>query len=501
VRELPLVSIVTPSLNQGRYLAATIESVLEQDYPRIEHIVVDGGSTDETLDVLARYDHVRWVSEPDRGQAHALNKGFALAAGDILGWINADDAYLPGAISAAVEVMRETRCALVHGGWRQIDEDGNVIRDVAPIPFDYHLQLESRNGISQPGSLFTREAFDAVGGIDESYRYAMDYELWLKLGARFDVRHVDRVLAAYRLHSESKTVAETEGFWPETWRAARAHGASRRSPLYVDWYLPRVRPNAYRAVIAARLVRHGDFGALVDRARAKAPFAAARAERRSRSAFRRHYAQFVSRGDLVFDVGANHGNRTQTFLELGAAVVAVEPQAACAAELRSRFGENGKLTVVESALGAETGTAELLVAPYDTVATLSSSWVEHVQEAGRFRFEWSGGATVAVTTLDALVEQHGIPAFCKIDVEGYEAEVLAGLSRPLPALSFEYTPEHHDAAVACLDRLAGLGMRSFSLSAGESLVLGEWTSRDGIERQLDAVPRDGRFFGDVYARS
>jgi glycosyltransferase involved in cell wall biosynthesis len=262
---LPLVSVVTPSLNQGRYLDATIRSVLEQDYPNVEHVVVDGGSTDETLDVLRRYEHVRWVSEPDRGQSHALNKGFALAGGAILGWINADDVYLPGAISACVDTLRSTDAALVHGGWSQMDESGALLREVPPVPFDYRLQLEVRNGVSQPGSFFTREAFDAVGGIDESYRYAMDYELWLRIGARYDVRQVDRILAAYRLHPGSKTVAETEGFWPETWRAARSHGARRRSPLYVDWYLPRCHPWAFRALLAYRHVRRGDIRGLVTR--------------------------------------------------------------------------------------------------------------------------------------------------------------------------------------------------------------------------------------------
>src|SRR5688572_1037654 len=104
--ELPLVSIVTPSLNQGRYLDEAIRSVQGQDYPRLEHVVVDGGSTDETLDVLRRHPHLRWVSEPDGGQSDAVNKGFRLARGEIFGWLNADDYYLPGAVAAAVAVLR-----------------------------------------------------------------------------------------------------------------------------------------------------------------------------------------------------------------------------------------------------------------------------------------------------------------------------------------------------------------------------------------------------------
>ena len=257
--EPPLVSVVTPSLNQGRYLEDAIRSVLEQDYPNIEHVVVDGGSTDETLDVLRRHPHLRWVSEPDAGQADALNKGFRMANGEILGWLNADDLYLPGAISAAVEVLRESGAALVHGGWQTVDEDGKTIKQVAAVPFDLEKQLNERNAVAQPGSFFTRAAFEAVGGIDPSYRYAMDYELWLKLGSRFQVRHVDRILASYRLHPASKTVGEYSGFVPETRRASRRHGGRFFSTIYLDWYLPRRRPWLFRFLRAYRFLRAGDL--------------------------------------------------------------------------------------------------------------------------------------------------------------------------------------------------------------------------------------------------
>jgi glycosyltransferase involved in cell wall biosynthesis len=250
--DLPLVSIVTPSLNQGQFIEEAIRSVLEQAYPRIEHIVVDGGSTDGTLDVLRRFPHLRWSSEPDAGQAAAVNKGFRSAGGEIFGWINADDYYLPGAVAAAVTAILESGCGLVHGGWRQVDESGRTIRDVAPIAFDYRRQLEVSNAVAQPGAFFTRAAFEAVGGVDESLRYAMDYELWLKLGARFEVRHIDKILAAYRFHPTSKSVAESHGFVAETWRSGRRHGARRRSPLYIDYYLARRRPVLYRAVRAWR---------------------------------------------------------------------------------------------------------------------------------------------------------------------------------------------------------------------------------------------------------
>jgi glycosyltransferase involved in cell wall biosynthesis len=253
--ELPLVSSVGDA----------IRSVLEQDYARIEHIVVDGGSSDETLPILAGFPHLRWVSERDRGQADAVNKGFRMATGEIFGWLNADDFYLPEAISTAVELLRSSGAGLVHGGWRQVAADGTIMRDVAPVPFDYRRQLEVENRVAQPGAFFTREAFWAVGGVDPSYRYAMDYELWLKLGARFPVRHAERVLAAYRYHGKSKTVAEPLGFGPETIRASRLHGGRLFSPLYIDYYLPRYRPWLFRALIACRLIRARDFVGLVRR--------------------------------------------------------------------------------------------------------------------------------------------------------------------------------------------------------------------------------------------
>jgi glycosyltransferase involved in cell wall biosynthesis len=259
IPDLPLVSVVTPSLNQGRYIEEAIVSVLEQDYPRVEHIVVDGGSTDGTIDILGRYPHLRWVSEPDAGQAAAINKGFRMASGEIYGWLNADDYLLPGAITAAVEVFRASGCALVHGGWRRVHEDSGTTRDVRVVPFDYRRQLEEVNAVCQPGSFFTRDAYWAVGGVDESYQYAMDYELWLKLGGRFPVRHVDRVQAAYRYHERSKSSSAYDAFVPETIRASRRHGGRYFSQLYLEYYLPNRRPLLARLIRGLILVGRGDL--------------------------------------------------------------------------------------------------------------------------------------------------------------------------------------------------------------------------------------------------
>jgi glycosyltransferase involved in cell wall biosynthesis len=252
---LPLVSVVTPSLNQGRYIEETIRSVAEQEYPFVEHVVVDGGSTDGTLDVLRRHPHVRWISEPDAGQADAIAKGFRIASGEILAWLNSDDLYLPGAISAAVEAIRRERCALVYGGWRQIDESGATIKNVPPKDWDYEMLLERANFVAQPTAFFTREAYEAVGGIDRRYRYAMDHDLWLRIGARWPVCCLERALAAFRFHPASKTTTESDAFAREVVAVSRRNGGRRLSPYYVDYYLPRHRPWLYRGVVTLRMLR------------------------------------------------------------------------------------------------------------------------------------------------------------------------------------------------------------------------------------------------------
>lgn len=223
-------------------------------------------------------------------------------------------------------------------------------------------------------------------------------------------------------------------------------------------------------------------------------------ERWRRAQARRFYGAFVPRGGLCFDVGANLGDRTEFFLSLGARVVAVEPQALCRERLRDRFGS--RVTIVGDALGSVEGNAELLVASYHTLSSLSPEWTDAVRASGRFpEFEWDRRERVRVTTLDALIEAHGIPDFCKIDVEGYELEVVRGLSRRLPSLSFEFTIERLDSRLAAVEHLAGLGMTRFNFSFGESLrlALREWADLSGIRTFLTSDVHTPASFGDVYA--
>ena len=235
----PLVSVVTPSLNQGRYLREAIESVRAQTYAPIEHIVVDGGSTDETLGILESCEGLRFGSEPDTGQSNALNKGFALAHGQILGWLNADDGYLPDAVAQGVAALQETGAGLVYADVTRIDDDGSNPRRIRLRPqFDLWTELNDGCGIYSPAVFFTREAFEQAGGIDESLHLTMDYDLWLRIGKRFPAQHVDAVWAIQRLHAGAKSLVQYDEFWPERLLVSRRHGGRLVSPLLIRRYVP-----------------------------------------------------------------------------------------------------------------------------------------------------------------------------------------------------------------------------------------------------------------------
>ncbi len=218
---------------------------------------------------------------------------------------------------------------------------------------------------------------------------------------------------------------------------------------------------------------------------------------------RRFYAPFVGDGDLCFDIGAHVGNRVRCWRSLGARVIALEPQPDFVRILHRFFDADDAVRIVPEAVGRSPGEATLFSSPRTpTVSTLSADWAGRVGATDAFRgVSWREGPTVPVTTLDALITRFGEPAFVKVDVEGLEPEVLAGLGRPLRALSFEYLPATRDLAIACVERLAELGDYGFNWSVGETLRLGadRWRDAGAIRDWIAALPDDARS-GDVYAR-
>jgi glycosyltransferase involved in cell wall biosynthesis len=224
--EKPLVSIVTPSYNQGSFLKRTIDSVLNQDYPNIEYIVMDGGSEDGSLDILKSYkDSFEWISEPDRGQTHAINKGFARARGTILGYLNSDDILYPGAVSTVLEQFQENpEVDLLYGKADYIDEE-----DKKTGMYNTDVYSFERNMfdccICQPASFWRKRVADIVGKFDESLHYAMDYDYWLRMdraGGR--ILHIPDVLAASRRYEGTKTLSQRDEIFREIFKICKTHG-------------------------------------------------------------------------------------------------------------------------------------------------------------------------------------------------------------------------------------------------------------------------------------
>jgi FkbM family methyltransferase len=215
------------------------------------------------------------------------------------------------------------------------------------------------------------------------------------------------------------------------------------------------------------------------------------------------YAQFVRPGELCFDVGANVGDRVRIFLSLGARVVAIDPQPSCVTLLRRTFAGERGVAVEATAVGAEPGEAELYLNDEHYLSSMSREWIGRVEDTGRFGgARWAKTVRVPVTTLDALIDQHGLPSFCKIDVEGFEHQVLLGLSRLVPAISFEFTwPEHTDALFACAERLASIGPYRFNYSLRESMQWASprWLDLEELRQALEQLP-PGLVYGDIYAR-
>jgi GT2 family glycosyltransferase len=235
----PLISIVTPSYNQGKYLKQTIRSVLEQDYLRIEYLVVDGASTDDSVEIIKKYtlesgsllpqDQQQavglqkhkvdwWVSEKDQGQGDAINKGLARAQGDVVAWLNSDDYYLPGTISAAVKVFEENPdVVMIYGDMLAVDEHGTTLNHLKYKQLSLQ-DLVCFQIIGQPSVFFRREVLEQTGGLDTTFHFLLDHHLWIRIAQHGKILHVNQTWAVARYHAEAKNRAKATEFGREAFR-------------------------------------------------------------------------------------------------------------------------------------------------------------------------------------------------------------------------------------------------------------------------------------------
>jgi len=251
VNSSPKISIVTPSYNQGQYLERTILSVLNQNYPNLEYIIIDGGSTDNSLDVIKKYESKisHWVSEKDNGQSDAINKGFRLITGDIVAWLNSDDWYEDGVFDEIVKNYRTNPLAIWVGDCTRHYVARNKIRLLRPVipTFESLLRYWRKSFCpAQPSIFFPREALNAAGLLDESLHYAMDLDLWIKMSRRFRFYYVNKNLSHYLIHQDSKSGSGNgfKKFRPE-WRSVcfkhlKSASAKDKAFFYADYYYHRI---------------------------------------------------------------------------------------------------------------------------------------------------------------------------------------------------------------------------------------------------------------------
>jgi glycosyltransferase involved in cell wall biosynthesis len=249
LRGRPVVSIVTPTYNQADFLSETIESVLAQDYPYLEYRVIDDGSTDTTREILASYDgRIMWESHANQGQTPTINKGWKLAQGDILTWLNSDDSLLPGAVTKAVNYFNDhPDTGIVFGDTLFTQADGTPIERSRPLPpFDYlKFVMSCENPIAQPSAFIRREVVEAVGLLDSFYYYFMDWDFWLRAGLQCRIDYIPELLSTYRLHAESKTVSQALKAAPELERMYKAFFARPDLPTALQDVKAKAMANMY----------------------------------------------------------------------------------------------------------------------------------------------------------------------------------------------------------------------------------------------------------------
>jgi glycosyltransferase involved in cell wall biosynthesis len=255
----PSITIVTAVLNRATSIERTLQSVRDQGYPGVEHVVVDGGSTDGTVEILERTPHIRWISEPDEGLADAMNKGIAMAQGEWIGWLNSDDYYLPGALQAVADAARANpgaqwitgRCPIIDGDDNEIRKPVTAYKNFLLRHYSHRLYL-TQNFVSCPATFVRKEAYEAVGPMDPKYRISMDYDVFLRLAKRWDPVIVEQDLAVFRMVEGTLSMAGFEKQFAEHAEQARRHGDGHPVAVAANQVMSKAIVLAYRGMRALR---------------------------------------------------------------------------------------------------------------------------------------------------------------------------------------------------------------------------------------------------------
>ncbi|HQI40847.1 MAG: hypothetical protein B6D44_04590 [Ignavibacteriales bacterium UTCHB2] len=230
------ISIVTPSLNQGEYIEQTIKSVLNQDYNNYEHIIIDGASEDKTIEILNKYKHLRWISEKDKGQSNAINKGLYLATGDIFAWLNSDDYYENNIFLSVAEYFTiNPDCDFLYGDITYVDKNSNILFKISGDSLNYKSLLINPDLIRQPSFFWRREAFLKFGGVDESLNLVMDYDIFLKFTKSKTAGYLNKNLSYYRTYSDTKTLKFRKKQAIEIYKVLKRNNSEFSIKIY--WFL------------------------------------------------------------------------------------------------------------------------------------------------------------------------------------------------------------------------------------------------------------------------
>ena len=245
------ISIITPSFNQGRFLEQTIKSVLDQSYPNLEYIIIDGGSSDNSVEIIRKYEKslAYWVSEPDGGQTHAINKGLKRATGEIIAYLNSDDFYLPGSLQKVAEFFSANPdVGLMYGDCNIIDEKGTVVLRKRELQFDYTMGCMIGFGvlIPQPSAFIRRETFQKVGYFNEEFQNSMDSEYWFRVARAAKIRHMPAALSAFRIHGDSKTNSLKNGANPRFRQEIEQVVKESYETLWISKIIPYKRSYSFR---------------------------------------------------------------------------------------------------------------------------------------------------------------------------------------------------------------------------------------------------------------